>query len=152
MRTTRSLFIVAALALLAAFPASAQRPHIGAHGGYNFDRDDMLIGAQLLLPIGPMVELYPSVDFHRTPGEGSLMGFNLDLKLRNPGQRAPFYIGGGFSMLRVGSGGATNSDTGGNVFAGVESRVGALHPYFEVRGLLNEQSAVQLIAGLNFTM
>ena len=50
------------------------------------------------------------------------------------------------------AGGASNTDTGGNLFFGLESRLGAAHPFFEVRGLLHDQSSVQLVGGLNFTL
>src|SRR6058998_2821650 len=52
------------LAALAAAPAAAQRSHIGAHVGYDFDRDFAVAGGQLSLPLNYVVELYPSVDVY----------------------------------------------------------------------------------------
>ena len=136
----------------AAVPAQAQqRSHIGFHGGYNFDLEDGLLGAQFHLPIGQHVEFYPSFDYYFSD-PGSLVGFNVDLKLRFPSRDPELYVGGGLNILRASGGGASNTDTGGNLFAGLETRIGVAHPYFEVRGLLHGGSSVQLNAGINFTL
>jgi hypothetical protein len=105
----------------------------------------------LFIPIASMVELYPSLDYYLSDA-GTVMGFNVDLKWRTPTPQSALYVGGGLNMMRASAGGASNMDTGGNVFVGLESRLGRTHPFFEVRGLLHEQSAVQLVGGLNFTL
>lgn len=151
MKTMKPLLLAGMLALFVVPVAAAQRAHLGFRAAYNFDRDDAAVGAQVQFPIASSVELYPSFDYYLTDG-GSVTGFNVDLKLRNPGQQSVFYIGGGLNMMRTSFGGASNMDTGGNLFVGLESRLGAMHPFFEVRGLLHEQSAVQLVGGLNFTI
>jgi hypothetical protein len=151
MRTTKSLVLAGLLALLVVPVAGAQRSHLGFRAGYNFDRDDAVVGGQVFIPIASMIELYPSVDYYLTDA-GTVMGFNVDLKWRNQTPRSALYFGGGLNMLRASAGGASNVNTGGNLFAGLESRLGATHPFFEVRGLLHEQSSVQLVAGLNFTL
>ena len=135
----------------AAVPVQAQRSHIGFHGGYNFDLEDGLVGAQFHLPFGRQLEFYPSFDYYFSD-PGSLVGFNIDLKLRYPSRDLELYLGGGLNILRASSTGGSNTDTGGNVFAGLETRVGVAHPYFEVRGLLHNTSSVQLNAGINFTL
>jgi hypothetical protein len=137
----------------AAVPAQAQRQrsHIGFHAGYNLDLEDGLIGAQFHLPFGRQIEFYPSFDYYFSD-PGSLVGFNVDLKLRYPSRDLELYLGGGLNILRASLGGASNTDTGGNVFAGLETRVGVAHPYFEVRGLLHNGSSIQLNAGINFTL
>jgi len=109
------------------------------------------IGAQFHLPLGRQVEFYPSFDYYFSD-PGSLVGFNVDLKLRYPSRDLELYVGGGLNILRASFGGTSNTDTGGNVFAGLETRVGLAHPYFEVRGLLHDGSSVQLNAGINFTL
>jgi len=153
-RTT--ILIAAGLlgAALIASPAMAQRAHLGLHTGFNFDRAEALVGAQFAWPISSRVDAYPSLDYYF--GDGSALGFNLDLKLRNigdaAGRNSVFYVGGGLNMMRTNFNGNSDMDTGGNLFVGYESRVADVHPYFEIRGLLHQQSAVQIIGGLNFTL
>lgn len=125
--------------------AAAQRSHFGIHGGYNFDLDEGLIGAQMHLPVGRSLEFYPSFDFYLVDS-GSLVGFNGDLKFRSPG--TPLYFGGGLNIL---SGGGS-SDTGFNLFGGFETRYGRTHPYVEGRGVFHNGSTFQLLFGINVTL
>lgn len=153
MKITKLLLLGALLGLAVAPVANAQRAHLGFRVGYNFDRDDALIGGQVGIPISRMVELYPSLDYYLAD-VGSAMGFNVDLKLRSSGQpqSSVVYFGGGLNMMNTSFNGSSNMDTGGNLFVGLESRLGATHPFFEVRGLLHNQSSVQIVGGLNFTL
>jgi hypothetical protein len=151
MKTTKPLLLAAVAVMLSATAVQAQRAHLGFRAGYEFDRENALLGAQITLPLSGMVELYPSFDYYLTEGSGSMVGFNVDLKLRSVGQSA-LYVGGGLNMLRASSGGSADTDTGGNLFLGVESRTGAVHPFFELRGLLRDNSAVQIVGGLNFSL
>jgi len=125
--------------------AAAQRSHFGIHGGYNFDLEEGLIGAQMHMPIGRSIEFYPSFDYYLV-NSGSLVGFNGDLKFRTPG--TPLYFGGGLNIL---SGGG-NSNTGFNLFGGFETRYGRTHPYVEGRGLFHDNSTFQLLFGINVTL
>lgn len=132
--------------------AHAQRSHIGPHAGYNFDLDRALIGAQLLLPLGRLVELYPSFDYYFVD-QGSVVGFSGDLKFRFPtGGPSMFYFGGGVNFLRASAGGVSDTDTGWDLLFGLESRRGVTHPYVEGRVLNHSGSAFQIAAGLNFTL
>lgn len=151
MKATKPLLLAALVVSLSATAVQAQRAHLGFRGGYQFDREEALIGAQVMLPLSDMVELYPSFDYYLTDGSGSMVGFNVDLKLRSVG-RSALYVGGGLNMLRASGGGSADTDTGGNLFMGLESRTGAVHPFFEVRGLLRDNSAVQIVGGLNFSL
>ena len=151
MKTMKPLLVAALLAIAVTSVASAQRAHLGFRAGYNFDRDDALLGAQVLVPVGSMVEFYPSFDYYLTD-VGSAMGFNADLKLRGAANQSVLYVGGGLNMLRTSVNDASDMNTGGNLFMGIESRLGQSHPFFEVRGLLREQSSVQLVGGFNFTL
>ncbi|HEV8381233.1 MAG TPA: hypothetical protein VGQ29_06605 [Gemmatimonadales bacterium] len=125
--------------------AAAQRSHFGVHGGYNIDSDDWLIGAQVHLPLTRSIELYPSFDYYFVD-PGSLVGLNADLQFRTPG--APLYFGGGLNILRA----SGNSDTGFDLFGGLETRYGRTHPYVEARGLFHDTSSLQLVFGLNVTL
>ncbi len=133
-------------------PVAAQRSHIGAHVGYDFDGDNTLVGGQLSLPLNRFVELYPSVDVYFVD-VGSLVGFNGDLKLRlNPGAPLQLYVGGGVNVLRASAGGVGATDTGWDLLGGLESRLGYTHPYVEGRAIHHDRSAFQLNAGLNITL
>jgi hypothetical protein len=122
-----------------------QRSHFGVRGGYNFDMEEGSIGAQLHLPLSASMELYPSFDYYFV-NTGNLVGFSGDLKFRTPG--APLYFGGGVNVL---SGGG-NSDTGFDLFGGVETRYGQTHPFIEARALIHDGSSLQLLFGLNGTL
>ena len=142
----RILTVVALLVCAAGVSrAAAQRSHFGVHGGYNFDSEDGLIGAQLHMPIARSLEFYPSFDYYLVDA-GSLVGFNADLKFRSAG--TPLYFGGGLNVL---SGGGS-SDTGFDLFGGFETRYGRTHPYVEGRGLFHNGSTFQLLFGLNITL
>jgi hypothetical protein len=143
---------VSALLAGTATAAHAQRSHIGPHAGYNFDVDRALIGAQLLLPVGRSVELYPSFDYYLVD-QGSLVRLSGDVKFRFPtGGPSMFYFGGGVDFLRASAGGSADTDAGWDLLFGLESRRGMTHPYVEGRVLNHSGSSFQLAAGLNFTL
>ena len=125
--------------------ATAQRSHFGVHGGYNFDSNDWLIGAQAHLPLSRSIELYPSFDYYFVD-TGSRAGLNADLQFRTPG--APLYLGGGLNVLRE----SGNSDTGFDLFGGLETRYGRTHPYVEARAVFHDNTTLQLLFGLNMTL
>jgi len=137
--------VVLLISAAAVSRAAAQRSHFGLHGGYNFDLNEGLIGAQMHMPLTPSIELYPSFDYYLVDA-GTLLGFNGDLKFRTPG--TPLYFGGGLNIL---SGGG-DSDTGFNLFGGFETRYGRTHPYVEGRGLFHNGSTFQLLFGINITL
>jgi len=146
----RSIALGALLLGLVGAPLQAQRAHIGVHGGYSFDRDRGLIGAQLLIPIAPLVELYPSFDYYLGSG-GNLLGFSGDLKFRVPtGAGSAAYFAGGANWVHASPAGGT--DAGLDLVFGLESRRGASHPYVEGRVQQHAGSQVQIVAGLNFTL
>ena len=116
----RRILTAVALLVCAAGVArvDAQRSHFGVRGGYNFDMEEGSIGAQLHLPLSSSIELYPSFDYYFV-NTGNLLGISGDLKFRTPG--APVYFGGGLNVLT----GDGNSDTGFDLFGGLETRLRA---------------------------
>jgi hypothetical protein len=125
--------------------AAAQRAHFGVRGGYNFDAEDALIGVQAHFPLSASIEFYPSFDYYFVDG-GNLLGFSGDLKFRTPG--APLYLGGGVNLLHS----SGNSDTGFDLFGGVETRYGQTHPFIEGRFLMHDNSSFQVLFGINMTL
>ena len=154
MRPTRPLMATAALVLITAVPAFAQRSQLGLHGGYNTDQGNFLVGGQAVVPVSSSIDFYPSLDYHFLSGGGNRVGINLDLRLRNavaePGPA--WYAGGGLAVMRTSVTGGSDTNTGADIFAGLEGRTGTVHPYGEVRGLLNRNSSVQLVAGVNWVL
>jgi hypothetical protein len=45
-----------------------------------------------------------------------------------------------------------NSDTGFDLFGGLETRYGRTHPYIELRGVFHDNTSVQFLFGLNLTL
>jgi hypothetical protein len=147
-RAAASALLVALLAV----PVSAQRAHVGPHGGYNFDSNRGLAGAQMLLPIAPLIELYPSFDYYFANGATQL-AFSGDLKLRFPiGGGTDPYFGGGVNVLHSSTAGGSGTDTGWDLVFGLESRRGVTHPYVEGRVPQHGASQFHLVAGLNITL
>jgi hypothetical protein len=75
---------LAAVTFAAAVPgiAHAQAPgssHIGPHVSYNFDAQNLGLGAQFTMPLARRLEFYPSFDYYFVC-PGSLWALNPDLK------------------------------------------------------------------------
>src|SRR5512140_3223025 len=129
MHPTRSLIVAGALALGAVTPAFAQHAHLGLHGGYNTDQGNFLLGGQAVFPVSRSVDVYPSLDYHFLSGGGNRVGINLDLRLRNPYGASAWYAGGGLAIMRTSVTGGYDTNTGADIFAGIEGRTGTVHPY-----------------------
>jgi hypothetical protein len=122
--------------------------HLGPRLSYQFDAEELGVGAQLSVPIASHLEFYPSFDVFFT--DPSLWSFNVDLKWRALAQSASwFYVGTGLNILESGGNG---SNAGLNLFGGVESLKGRVHPFGELRFIVNDNSTAQISAGLNFTL
>lgn len=145
--------LAAGLLAAAAAPAAAQgRAHIGPRSGVNLDSDDWFVGAQFTIPLTRQFEFYPSLDVY-FPAQGTSLGINGDLKYRVPvGPTWSSYFGGGLNVLYRDANGVSDTDAGGNLLAGLESRWGNVHPFFEARVLLHDNTSLQLGAGLNITL
>ncbi|HTL06006.1 MAG TPA: hypothetical protein VL241_09690 [Gemmatimonadales bacterium] len=146
--------LTALLVLVASGVVRAQthRAHIGPRIGYNFDLEDVNIGAQFSVPLLYRVEFYPSFDyFFHSPG--SAWALNGDLKWRvfkdNPRW---FYLGTGLNLTTVSVSGNSNTDAGWNLFLGAESLRGRIHPFLEGRATISHGSMLQIQGGLNITL
>lgn len=151
------VLLVALLVAVMASSADAQRrarrrsvattsgPSYGPHIGYNFDTDDLLLGAQLSYPITPTFDLYPTFDYYFVSG-GSLWALNFDAKYRPPTRYGAWYVGGGLNLTHATGG----SDTNLNLFTGLEGRRGRTRPYVEARFILGSGGTFQIAGGLNW--
>lgn len=144
--------VTIAMAVTTAVGAQTGAVHIGPRVTYNFDFEKTAIGFQAGFPLGNRIDFAPSVDIF-FPDNGSLLGFNADIKVRPlPADAAMLYLGTGLNLTRVAVRSASNTEAGLNLIAGLEGRAGAVHPFAEVRTILADRTSVQLTAGLNFTM
>jgi hypothetical protein len=152
------LLIVLLLVAVTASTADAQRrrrraiatqsgPTYGAHVGYNFDVDDLLLGAQLSWPLTPDLALYPTFDYYFVSG-GSLWALNFDLKYRPPTRYGAWYVGGGLNWSHTS--GVSGSNTNFNLLTGLEGRRGRTRPYIEGKFILGNGSSFQLVGGVSW--
>ena len=159
-RWVSRVLVVLLLIALTASTADAQRrtrrraivnsgPSYGAHLGYNFDVDELLIGAQLTYPFTPDLAFYPTFDYYFVSG-GSLWSLNFDLKYRPPTTYRAWYVGGGLNWTHASAGGASGSDTNLNLFTGLEGQRGRTRPYVEGKFILGNGSSFQLVGGVSW--
>ena len=149
----RAALATVMLAFAAAAQSEAQgRSHLGPHIGVNTDFNDLLLGVHATFPATSWLELYPSFDLY-FPDDGTLLGFNGDFKFLIPTRNQfGFYAGPGLNVLYSSNEDTDDADLGLNLFGGVETRRGNVHPYFEGRVLLHDNTSFQLVFGLNFTL
>jgi len=152
----QSVGMAAALALgsglTGALQAQTNRLHLGPRISYQFDLEDIGLGAQFSVPIARQLEFYPSFDYFFV-GEGSFWQLNADLKWRVASESANWlYLGAGLNLARASSGPADDTQAGLNLFVGAESLRGRVHPFGEFRFTAKDGSTAQLAAGLNFTL
>lgn len=153
---SRVLVMVVLLALMAS-AADAQRrsrrraaatspgPRYGAHIGYDFDGEDVLVGAQLSWPMTPSLDLYPSFDIYFANG-ATPWALNVDLKFRPATRSRVWYVGGGLNLLHANG----STDANLNLLTGLEAQTGRTRPYVEGKFILANNSLFQLVAGLSW--
>lgn len=146
------LTVILAAGATAAAEAQTSRAHLGPRISYNFDAEEVGLGAQVGLPIGRRLEFYPSFDvFFVDPG--SLWALNADIKYRFGGEGMDWlYTGGGLNITNASVNGNDETDAGLNLLLGVESLSGWVHPFAEGRLTIGDESMFQLSGGLNFTL
>lgn len=125
--------------------AVASGPQYGPHLGYNFDADALVLGAQVAWPITPRLDLYPTFDYYFVD-PGSRWALNLDVRVRPPTRYGAWYLGGGLNFLDSDAG----SDTNVNLLTGFEGRRQRTRPYVEVKLILGENNALQLVGGFSW--
>jgi hypothetical protein len=144
-----SLRLVPVLALLSLAASRMDAQRIGAHLGYNFDVEEVLLGAQGTWPITPVVALYPSFDYYFVD-PGSLWSLNVDVKFRPPSRSGALYVGGGFNYSRASFAGNSASDNGFNLLVGLEGRRTRSTPYVEAKIILGDGNSFQIVGGFTF--
>lgn len=148
--------IAAALVLVSAVAGTAEaqsgRLHLGPRVSYHFDLEEFGIGAQFGAPIGRYLEFYPSFDYFLVD-PGTYWHLNADLKYRVSTESIDWlYLGAGLNLARASAGSNSDTNAGLNLFGGIESRSGRVHPFAEFRFIVNDGSTGMIAAGLNFTL
>jgi hypothetical protein len=148
---------VLTLGAMTSAQAQTNSSHLGPRLSYNFDAEAVGLGVQFGVPIAHHLEFYPSFDVFFVDA-GSLVGINADLKYRiGRADVSWLYIGTGLNIASRSNdnnndnGNDTNTDAGLNLFFGVESLKGRVHPFGEMRFTLSSSTTAQLAAGLNFS-
>ena len=144
-------FVVALV--VSSVSASAQpSTYVGPRAGYDFQTDEVILGAGFTVPISTQIEFYPSLELY-LPDRGNKIGFNGDVRILLP-TRASFdlYAGGGLGIVNQNLGDVSNTDLGLNLLFGIASRVGRIHPFGEARLLVHDDTQLVLHAGVNFTL
>lgn len=154
--TFRLSRMVLAIVLTSAVAGSAQAQtsqlHFGPRLSYQFDLEELGIGVQLGVPIAQQLELYPSFDYFFVD-VGSFWNVNGDLKYRIATESIDwFYVGGGLNVAHTSRNSFRRTRAGLNLFAGLESLRGRVHPFGEFRFTSNNGSTAQASVGLNFTL
>jgi hypothetical protein len=144
--------LVAALVVTSVSASGQASTYVGTRAGYDFQTDEVILGANLTVPISTQIEFYPSLELY-LPDRGNKIGFNGDVKIFLP-TRASYdlYAGGGLGIVNQNLGDVSNTDLGLNLLFGIGSRVGRIHPYGEARLLLHDDTQLVLFAGVNFTL
>lgn len=129
--------------------SSAKR--VGGHLGYNFDVDELLLGAQASLPITERVDLYPSFDWDFVD-VGTLWNLNVDLKYTPPSPRGVWYVGLGWNLLHRSVNNVSNTNSSLNLLSGLEGRRGPIRPYVEAKATIGDNPFVQVVGGLSWVL
>ena len=124
---------------------------LGARGGYNFETDELVVSANLIVPMTSRVDFYPSVDIYR-PEKGNKIGFNGDVKIRFPKLGQFFYAGLGAGVIsRTIGADSSHTEFGGNLLLGLQARIGWFHPFAEGRAVFRDKSQIQAFGGFNIS-
>jgi hypothetical protein len=138
--------------LAGAAQAQTSRSHFGPRVSYQFDVEEVGLGVQLGLPVARHLEFYPSFDYFFVD-PGSFWNLNGDIKYRLDGQQIRWlYVGTGLNIAHRSLGDADNTDAGLNLFGGLESLSGRIHPFAEFRFTVSDNSAAMIAGGLNITL
>jgi hypothetical protein len=144
--------VVLTSAMAGSAHAQTSRLHFGPRASYQFDLEKFGIGAQLSVPMAYHLEFYPSFDYFFVD-VGSYWDVNADLKYRIATESVDWlYVGGGLNIAHVSRDRFNDNQAGLNLFAGVESLTGQVHPFGEFRFTANNGSTTQASVGLNFTL
>lgn len=173
----QALFVLITLSLFAAGTAEAQKrdrctvrtrdrcviirsetndPPIefGVRGGYDFEDDVGLAGAQILIPLANEIRLAPSADVFFGDDAATEWQLNADLVLR-PRALGGLYIGGGAAFMNRDFDGTGDEDTevGYNAFGGLGGNRLAdtsIRPFIEGRWTdVQDHEAFRIVAGIN---
>jgi hypothetical protein len=133
---------------------------LGAHAGYDFDAEEVLIGATFRyelagVPIGgnPLT-LVPGIDFYPGVDGATFLFVDLDGQVAIPASSVEPYVGAGLSIRYISvDGGTSDSDLGLNLLGGVAFGTSdKVKPFVEGRARVSDGSTVVVRGGLRFKL
>ena len=154
-RPLRILLVASASCAVAWHAAAAQtsHSHIGAHVLTNTTDNTWGLGLQYSTPVGRHLEFYPSFDDYSRNYGVNTWDLNADIKYRASGHGYDWlYVGTGFNLRHQSVGPVVDDQGGWNVFTGIESIRGVVHPFGEMRLVLADRSRFQVQGGVNITI
>lgn len=144
------LGVVASVSVGTVVAAQDRTTDVGGRFGYTFDTNEMLVSANLVVPMTSRAEFYPSVDIY-APERGSKIGFNGDFKIYFPRLGRFVYGGFGAGVISSTKGDSSHTEFGANLLLGLEGRLGWLRPFAEGRAVRRDKTHYQLVGGFNIS-
>lgn len=132
------------------------REMLGIRVGSDFDHEQKLIGAQLVLPAGTFWRLVPSFDYYFVGNEEKYdrWQFNGDLIFK-PRPFGVVYFGGGLAVdYRIPEQGLSSTNFGGNAIVGLEfqKRLSPIGLYVQARWTFLNETYFSVLGGLNLAL
>ena len=155
----RSTFTLALLLAVAIPTASrAQGLIVGAHGGFDAQASEVLIGGTLGLSLGGPISITSGFDFYPGVGAGiSLFIVDFDVNYAIPAAGVSPWVGAGLFLSHTtfdlgGLGSFSGSSAGLNVNAGLGFGTGPVSPFVEAKLRAQETSGVTFRGGIKFAL
>jgi hypothetical protein len=142
----------AALCLHAASGAAVASPSFGVRAGVNLDREDPIVGVELLAPLRNAWWANPNLEV--TFGDHvDVIGMNADFHYDfERSGAARFWLGPGLAILFADhEGGGSDTDVGVNLLIGVGFPTSSgVVPYFQGKATVSDDTDGALLFGLRF--
>lgn len=147
-------FATAAAALLVAAGAAPASPSFGVRAGVNLDREDPLVGVELLAPLRGGWWANPNLEVtfgDRVDVVGLNADFHYDFERSGSGS-AYFWLGTGLAVLFADyEGGGDDTDVGVNLLMGVGlPTASGVVPYFQGKATVSDDTDGSLAFGIRF--
>jgi len=150
------LCLIGAIALLTVLPLSAQRKSsnvtLGVRTGVYFDPTDLLLGAEILVPLASSLYLNPNIEYVLVDG-GTMATFNMDGHYDLPVGGTPYlWVGGGLGLVYVDPDGPVDGEIhpGLDILFGIGFDAGPVIPYSQFKAFVGDDSMISIAFGLRF--
>jgi hypothetical protein len=159
MRKYSTLLLVLLLTALMPYASQAQGVTLGAHGGFDSDASEVLLGGSVGFSLGSVpLSLTPGFDFYPSIAGASLFIVDFDVNYAVPaGPSVSPYFGVGLfvshTSIDLGTlGSFSGNDVGFNLNGGLDFGASTLRPFAEGKLRVSENTTVALRGGLKFKL